>query len=160
MLGVGALLTSISFVKLVPRSSEYGPEAWRRFGTLTEVGGRENLLLTAQGRKLVANIDQREGNVLHLRLIDPTDPNAADDPLACINADLVREGGFPQTGCHEAKNSVGFATVDKSLRYISSYPQVLKKLEGGMSNLNDAVCILMLVTATEGAKNDRLGIFE
>jgi staphylococcal nuclease domain-containing protein 1 len=25
-------------------------------------------------------------------LIDPTDPNAAADPLACLNADLVREG--------------------------------------------------------------------
>lgn len=47
---------------------------------------------TAQGRKLVANVDHREGNLLHLRLIDPTDPNAADDPLACLNADLVREG--------------------------------------------------------------------
>jgi len=47
-----------------------------------------------QGRKLVANVDQREGNLLHLRLIDPSDPNAADDPLACLNADLVREGGL------------------------------------------------------------------
>lgn len=69
-----------SFVKIVPYSSEYGPEAWRRFGQLTE------------GKKLVANVDQREGNLLHLRLIDPSDPNAADDPLACLNADLVREG--------------------------------------------------------------------
>jgi hypothetical protein len=40
----------------------------------------------------VANVDQREGNLLHLRLIDPSDPNAADDPMACLNADLVREG--------------------------------------------------------------------
>lgn len=70
----------LSFIKLVPKSSEYGSEAWRRFGSLTE------------GRKLVANVDQKEGNLLHLRLIDPSDPNAADDPLACINADLVREG--------------------------------------------------------------------
>lgn len=74
------MLTCSSFVKLVPHSSEYGPEAWRRFGQLTE------------GKKLVANVDQREGNILHLRLIDPSDPNAADDPLACLNADLVREG--------------------------------------------------------------------
>lgn len=73
-------LTECSFVKLVTKSSEYGPEAWRRFAQLTE------------GKKLVANIDQREGNLLHLRLIDSTDPNAADDPLACLNADLVREG--------------------------------------------------------------------
>ncbi|KAK1924792.1 transcription factor [Papiliotrema laurentii] len=107
----------LSFVKLVPRSSEYGPDAWRRFNALTE------------GKKLVGNIDQREGNLLHLRLIDPSDPNAADDPLACINADLVREG---------------LATVDKSLRYLQSYPQVLQKLEA----------------ASDGAKRDRLGIFE
>ncbi|WRT67103.1 uncharacterized protein IL334_004069 [Kwoniella shivajii] len=107
----------LSFVKLVPRSSEYGIEALRRFNYFTE------------NRKLVANIDQKEGNVLHLRLIDPTDPNAADDPLACINADLVREG---------------LATIDKSVRYLNSYSQVLGKL-------NDA---------TEGAKKDRLGIFE
>lgn len=73
-------------------------------------------MLNHQGRKLVANIDQREGNLLHVRLIDPSDPNAADDPLACLNADLVREG---------------LATVDKSLRYINSYPQILKKLEAG-----------------------------
>ncbi|WVQ78068.1 hypothetical protein IAT38_000149 [Cryptococcus sp. DSM 104549] len=107
----------LSFVKLVPRESEYGPEAFRRFGELTE------------GFKLVANIDQREGNVLHLRLIDPADPNVREDPLACLNADLVREG---------------LATIDKSCRYLSAYPHIVKKLED----------------ATEGAKRDRLGIFE
>ena len=79
-------LTDDSFVKLVPKSSEYGPEAWRRFSQLTE------------GKKLIANIDQKEGNILHLRLIDPTDPNAADDPLACLNADLVREGELTKSG--------------------------------------------------------------
>jgi len=72
----------LSFVKLPPKDSEYGPDARRRFAHFTE------------GRKLVANIDQREGNLLHLRLIDPSDPNAVDDPLACINADLVRDGEF------------------------------------------------------------------
>jgi staphylococcal nuclease domain-containing protein 1 len=38
----------------------------------------------------------------------------------------------------------GLATVDKSLRYLQSYPQVLQKLEA----------------ASDGAKRDRLGIFE
>jgi hypothetical protein len=38
-------LADDSFVKLVPKSSEYGPEAWRRFSQLTE------------GKKLIANID-------------------------------------------------------------------------------------------------------
>ncbi|ORX39823.1 hypothetical protein BD324DRAFT_615122 [Kockovaella imperatae] len=107
----------LSFVKVVSKDSEYGPEAWRRFGQLTE------------GRKLVANVDHREGNLLHLRLIDPSDPNAADDPLACLNADMIREG---------------LATLDKSCRYLAAYPQVVEKLK----------------QATEGAKADRLGIFE
>ncbi|WWD01433.1 hypothetical protein V866_008377 [Kwoniella sp. B9012] len=107
----------LSFVKLVPRTSEYGSDALRRFNYFTE------------NRKLVANIDQKEGNLLHLRLIDPSDPNAADDPLACINADLAREG---------------LATIDKSVRYLNAYPQVKRKLEDAM----------------EGAKRDRLGIFE
>jgi len=39
---------------------------------------------------------------------------------------------------------IGFATVDKTCKYASSYPQVLQKLQ----------------SATEGAKRDRLGIFE
>lgn len=106
----------LSFVKLPPRDSEYGAEAWRRFNDL------------AFERKLVANIDQKD-NLLHLRLIDPTDPQAAENPLACLNADLLREG---------------LATIDKSCRYLQAYPQVLKTLQ----------------KATEGAKIDRLGMFE
>jgi hypothetical protein len=38
----------------------------------------------------------------------------------------------------------GLATVDKTCKYATSYPQVLQKLQA----------------ATEGAKKDRLGIFE
>jgi staphylococcal nuclease domain-containing protein 1 len=41
---------------------------------------------------LIANVDQREGQLLHLRLIDPSDPQVASDPLACLNADLLRDG--------------------------------------------------------------------
>lgn len=48
--------------------------------------------LHSQGHRLIANVDQREGQLLHLRLIDPQDPNSATDPMACLNADLVREG--------------------------------------------------------------------
>ena len=115
-----------------------------------------------QGRKLVANIDQREGNLLHLRLIDPTDPNAADDPLACINADLVREGEVYFSSYDRLTYSTGLATVDKSLRYISSYSQIMKKLEAGESgsSVSPAPCILKAFLASEGAKMDRLGIFE
>lgn len=105
-------------MKLVPEESEYHDEAVERFRTLCE------------GRKLVANVDQKEGQVLHLRLIDPTDPAVAQDPYASINVDLVREG---------------LATVDKKgCRYLSSYPAMAKKLQ-------EAITI---------AKRDRAGMFE
>jgi len=108
----------LSFVKLLDPSSDYFQEAVDRFKSLCE------------DRKLVANVDFREGPLLHLRIMDPADPNAAQDPLACINADLVREG---------------LASIDrKGCKYLSAYPAVLKKLQ-------DAVA---------GAKGDRLGMFE
>ncbi|KAI5123940.1 hypothetical protein M0805_006355 [Coniferiporia weirii] len=108
----------LSFVKLVDPNSDYFQEAVDRFRSLCE------------GRKLVANVDYREGPLLHLRLIDPTDPNAAQDPLACVNIDLVREG---------------LASVDrKGCKYLSAYGAVVKKIQ-------DAVL---------GAKTDRLGMFE
>ena len=98
--------------------SEYHAEAIDRFRTLCE------------GRKLVANIDHKEGSLVHLRLMDPTDPAAQHDPLACINADLVREG---------------VAAIDrKNCRYLAAYPQLVKKLQ----------------EAVAGAKRDRLGMFE
>ncbi|KAJ2913134.1 hypothetical protein MD484_g7282, partial [Candolleomyces efflorescens] len=108
----------LSFVKLPKPDSEYYPEAIDRFRSLCE------------GRKLVANIDHREGPLLHLRLIDPTDASAAQDPFACINADLVAEG---------------LASTDrKGCRYIQAYPQVVQKLR----------------SAVAVAKRDRAGIFE
>ncbi|KAI0790842.1 transcription factor [Abortiporus biennis] len=108
----------LSFVKLAPENNEHHAEAIDRFRQLCE------------GRKLVANVDQREGNTLHLRLIDPLDPIVQTDPLACINADLCREG---------------LATIDrKGCKYIQSYPAVYKKLQD----------------ATFAAKRERLGIFE
>ena len=103
---------------LVKPESEYHAEAIERFRTLCE------------GRKLVANTDFREGTLLHLRLMDPSDSAATEDPLACINADLLREG---------------YASLDrKHCKYMASYPQVLQKLQ-------DAIA---------GAKRDRLGMFE
>ncbi|KIJ39936.1 hypothetical protein M422DRAFT_75809 [Sphaerobolus stellatus SS14] len=108
----------LSFIKLVGPESEYHPEAVERFRALCE------------GRKLIANTDFKEGSLLHLRLIDSSDPAAQTDPLACINADLVREG---------------YATIDKKgCKYLSSYPQVVKKLQ---QSLNEA-------------KRERLGMFE
>lgn len=108
----------LSFVKLAGPESDYHQESIDRFRQLCE------------GRKLVANIDHKEGSILHLRLIDPENPVVAEDPLTCINADLVSEG---------------LAAIDrKNCKYLASYPQVLKKLQSSV-----------LV-----AKRDRAGIFE
>jgi staphylococcal nuclease domain-containing protein 1 len=107
-----------SFVKLADPESEYYQDSIDRFRVLCE------------GRKLVANIDHKEGQLLHLRLMDGENPASADDPLACINADLLSEG---------------LASIDrKGCRYLSSYPNVLKKLK-------DSVLV---------AKRDRAGMFE
>ncbi|GBE81492.1 Staphylococcal nuclease domain-containing protein [Sparassis crispa] len=108
----------LSFVKLLGPESDYHADAVERFRALCE------------GRKLVANIDQREGPLLHLRLMDPTDPATEQAPSACINADLLREG---------------LATIDrKGCKYLSAYPRLVKDLQA----------------AVAGAKEDRLGMFE
>lgn len=66
----------------------------------------------------MANIDHKEGSLLHLRLMDPTE-SASRDPLACINADLLSEG---------------LALIDrKGCKYIASYPQVSKKLQASVA---------------------------
>ncbi|THH21338.1 hypothetical protein EW146_g211 [Bondarzewia mesenterica] len=52
----------VSFIKLVGPESDYHQEAVDRFRQMCE------------GRKLIANIDQKEGSLLHLRLIDSADP--------------------------------------------------------------------------------------
>jgi staphylococcal nuclease domain-containing protein 1 len=64
-------------------------------------------------RKLIAIVDHREGNVMHLRLVDPVDPASGSDRLASINVDLVREG---------------YAVVERKLRYTNLHPDVLKRL--------------------------------
>lgn len=105
-------------MKLLGPESEYHTEAVDRFRQLCE------------GRKLIANIDQREGPLLHLRLLDPTDTTVSQDPLASINADLVSDG---------------LASIDrKGCKYISAYPNIVKKIQ-------DSV---------KAAKRDRLGMFE
>lgn len=73
-------------MKLVGPESDYYGEAVERFRELCE------------GRKLVGNVDYREGSVLHLRLMDP---GRAGDALECINVDLVREGlgSVDEEGC-------------------------------------------------------------
>lgn len=96
----------LSFIKFASPDSDYYADAIDRFRILCE------------GRKLVANIDHKEGSLLHLRLIDPTE-SASRDPLACINADLLSEG---------------LALIDrKGCKYIASYPQVIKKLQASVA---------------------------
>ena len=105
-------------MKLVGEDSEYREDAVNRFRQLCD------------GRKLVANVDHKESSTLHLRLIDPADSATAEDPLASINVDLVREG---------------LASIDrKGCKYLASYSQVQKKLQ----------------EAVAGAKRDRYGMFE
>jgi staphylococcal nuclease domain-containing protein 1 len=67
-------------VKLVGEESEYCQDVVDRFHQLCD------------RRKLVANVDHKEGSTLHLRLIDPAYPVTANDPLASINMDLVLDG--------------------------------------------------------------------
>ncbi|KZV69559.1 transcription factor [Peniophora sp. CONT] len=109
----------LSFVRLLGEESEYGPEAVSRFRQLCE------------GRKLIAIQDAKEGSLLHLRLIDPSDPVSAEDPYASVNADLLREG---------------LAALDKKgcTRYWHLQPTLVKRLQ----------------EAVQGAKRDRLGRFE
>ena len=110
----------ISFVKLVAPESEYYTEAIERFRAICE------------GRKLIANIDHKEGSLLHLRLIDPANSESAlQDPLACVNADLV---------------AAGLASIDRKgcVRYLQAYPQIYRKL-------GEAVL---------EAKRERAGMFE
>jgi staphylococcal nuclease domain-containing protein 1 len=105
-------------VKLVDEESEYHVEAVDRFRSLCE------------GRKLIANIDHKEGSLLHLRLIDPSDAGAAQDPYACINVDLVREG---------------LASIDrKGCRYLQAYAPAIQRIKEAVAQ----------------AKRDRAGMFE
>lgn len=107
-----------SFIKLVGSESEYYAEAIERFRQLCE------------GRKLIANIDYKEGQLMHLRLFDPSDAAAQSDPAVSINADLLREG---------------LATIDrKGCRYLSAYSSVVKGLQQAVTT----------------AKRDRAGMFE
>ncbi len=86
-------------------TSEYYDEAIGRFKSLCE------------GRKLIANVDYKEGgSLLHLRLIDPADPASAKGE-ASINADLVREG---------------YASIEKKgivTKYVTSYAGMMKQLQ-------------------------------
>ncbi|KAM6502195.1 hypothetical protein JOM56_002172 [Amanita muscaria] len=108
----------LSFIKLADLDSDYGREAVERFRALCE------------GRKLIANIDHKDGPLLHLRLIDPSDGTIENDPNTCINADLVREG---------------LASIDRrGCKYLKAYPQVYQKLR-------DSIQV---------AKRDRAGMFE
>jgi len=108
----------MSFVKLAAPDSDYFTEAVERFKHLYG------------NQKLVANIDHKEGVLLHLRLFDPATPDAASDPTACINVEFVAEG---------------LALIDKKgCKYLNAYPGVQKKLQEAVTE----------------AKRKRYGMFE
>lgn len=71
---------ALSFVLLLGSETEYGAEALERFKDLCE------------GRQLVANIDHRENNLLHLSLFDPSNSTTSISPESSINLLLVSEG--------------------------------------------------------------------
>jgi hypothetical protein len=64
----------------------------------------------------------------------------------------------------DADAATGLATVDKTCRYLSAYPQVIKKLEAGESSALPRRQLVfrrtLINSASDGAKADRLGIFE
>ncbi|CAG8525062.1 10315_t:CDS:10 [Gigaspora margarita] len=88
----------LSFLKVPDREADYGVEAYERLRDF--VGSKQ----------LVANIDHRDNNVLHLTLYDPAQSESAD---ASINAEMVRDG---------------LALVNNKLGYLKKYPSLIKKL--------------------------------
>lgn len=96
---------TLSFINLLGPETEYGLDSKDLFRELCE------------GRQLVANIDARDTNLLHLSLFDPADPSASTSHEASINVTMVREG---------------LARVDTKSRFRDAYPSVVKAL-------NDAV---------------------
>ncbi|BGP08133.1 hypothetical protein JCM10049v2_003979 [Rhodotorula toruloides] len=93
---------TLSFVSLLDWRTDYGADSIERFREICE------------GQQLVANIDAREANLLHLSLFDPNDPHSLSAHENSINVQLVREG---------------LARIDQRSRLRAAYPQVVKALE-------------------------------
>lgn len=93
---------TLSFVSLLDWRTDYGADSIERFREICE------------GQQLVANIDAREANLLHLSLFDPADPNSLSAHENSINVQLVREG---------------LARIDQRSRLRAAYPQVVKALD-------------------------------
>lgn len=82
---------------LLGSETEYGLDALDRFRELCEVRSSRfcrDAMLTSliQGHQLVANVDARDTNLLHLSLFDPADPSSLSSHDASINVSLVRDG--------------------------------------------------------------------
>lgn len=117
--------STLSFVSLLS-TTEYAVDALDRFRELCEVSGLPILTFlqlepnyfpsvhSTQGRQLIANVDARESNLLHLSLFDPSDPTSSTSHEASINVSLVREG---------------LARIDTKSRFRSAYPSVVKALD-------------------------------
>ncbi|CAG8762154.1 19201_t:CDS:10, partial [Cetraspora pellucida] len=88
----------LSFLKVPDREADYGGEAYERLRDFVD------------SKQLVANIDHRDNNVLHLTLYDPAQSESSD---ASINAEMVRDG---------------LGLVNNKLPYIKKYSNLVKKL--------------------------------
>ncbi|RIA91953.1 transcription factor [Glomus cerebriforme] len=88
----------LSFLNVRNKEEEYGEDAYEHFRDI--VGNK----------RLVANIDYKENNLLHLTLYDPKVSQAIE---ASINAEMVK---------------AGYATVDKKSILYKSNPAVVEKL--------------------------------
>ncbi|GAA5892084.1 hypothetical protein JCM5296_004053 [Sporobolomyces johnsonii] len=97
---------TLSFVSLLDWRTEYGQDAMDRFRELCE------------GQNLVANIDARDPNLLHLSLFDPADPASLTSHESSINVQLVREG---------------LARIDRRSRFRDAYPGVVRALDAAQA---------------------------
>lgn len=76
-----ATSAKLSFVDLLPLDNDYGHESLDRFKEICD------------GRNMVAKVDHKDDNgFLHLRVLDPSDPDSAISPEYCVNADLIADG--------------------------------------------------------------------
>ncbi|GAA6013769.1 hypothetical protein JCM10207_008185 [Rhodosporidiobolus poonsookiae] len=97
---------TLSFVSLLDWRTEYQQDSLDYFKD------------TVEGRQLVANIDARDPNLLHLSLFDPNDPNSLASHESSINVRLVREG---------------LARIDRRSRLREAWPATVKALEEAKS---------------------------
>ncbi|CAG8432724.1 7051_t:CDS:10 [Diversispora eburnea] len=89
----------LSFIKVPEREADYGEESYERFRDIVS------------NKQLVANVDYRDNNLLHVTLYNPSQ---AQSPEESINHELVHDG---------------LALINKKLPYIKRYKSLIQKFE-------------------------------